>query len=115
MAQKIYTIDASGKVLGRLATEVAIMLAGKDKPDFVRYKDMGETVVIENVDKLKITGKKLEKKKYYHHTRYMGGLKEKPMGKLFHENPAEVFKRAVWGMLPKNKLRIKMIKRLQFK
>jgi large subunit ribosomal protein L13 len=113
MERKTHTIDAAGKVLGRLASEIAVLLRGKQKPDFVPYKDMGDFVVVKNVEKIKITGKKLEQKKYYRHSGYLGGLKEIPLKTLFKERPAEVFKKAVLGMLPKNKLRAKMIKRLK--
>lgn len=115
MKREIHTIDATGKVLGRLATEIAVLLRSKHKPDFVPYKDMGDFVVVKNVDKIKVTGKKIEKKKYYHHSGYLGGLKETPLKKLFEKNPAEVLRRAVWGMLPSNKLRPEQIKRLKFK
>lgn len=114
MERKTHTIDATGKVLGRLATEVAILLRGKHKPDFAPYKDMGDFVVVKHVDKIKFTGKKLESKIYYRHSGYLGSLKEIPLKKLFERNPAEVLKRAVWGMLPKNKLRPLQIKRLKF-
>ena len=114
MKREIHTIDATGKVLGRLATEIAVLLRGKHKPDFVPYKDMGDFVVVKNVDKIKVTGKKIEKKKYYRHSGYLGGLKEIPLKKLFEKNPAEVLRKAVWGMLPNNKLRPEQIKRLKF-
>lgn len=109
-----HTIDAEGKVLGRLAVDIADLLRGKNKPDFVRNKEMGDFVIVQNVDKMKITGKKIEQKKYYHHTGYLGGLKETPLKKLFPEKADEVLKRAVSGMLPKNKLRARQIKRLKF-
>ena len=115
MQRITHTIDATGKPLGRLAVEIAILLRGKHKPDFQPHKDMGDIVVVENVDKIKITGKKLKEKIYYHHSGYPGGLKQIPMETLFKKDPAQVLKRAVWGMLPKNKLRRKMIKRLKFK
>lgn len=113
MKRKTHTIDATGKVLGRLASEIAILLRGKHKPDFLPYKDMGDFVVVKNVGKLKITGKKIEQKKYFHHTGYLGGVKEISLKTLFKENPDQVFKKAVWGMMPKNKLRAEMIKRLK--
>lgn len=112
MQRKTHTIDAAGKVLGRLATKIAILLRGKNKPDFVLNKDMGDFVIVKNFDKIKFTGKKFEQKIYYHHTGYLGGLKETPLKKLFEKNPAEVLKKAVFGMLPKNKLRARQIKRL---
>jgi len=113
MERQTHTIDATGKVLGRLASEIVILLRGKQKPDFFPYKDMGDFVIVKNVGKLKITGKKLEKKKYYRHSEYIGGLKTIPLKKEFAERPAEVLRRAVLGMLPKNKLRSRMIKRLK--
>ena len=114
MKRETHTIDAADKVLGRLAVEIALLLRGKQKPAFVPYKDMGDFVVIKNVDKLKFTGKKMKQKKYYHHSGYMGGMKETPLEKLFGQRPQEVLKIAVFGMLPKNKLRSEMIKRLKF-
>jgi len=113
MERKIHTIDATGKVLGRLASEIAILLRGKHKPNFVPYKDMGDFVVVKNIEKLKFTGKKLEQKKYFRHSEYLGGVKEISLKKLFQEKPEEVLKMAVFGMLPKNKLRANMIKRLK--
>ena len=115
MKRETHTIDATDKVLGRLAAQIAILLRGKHKPDFVPYKDMGDFVNVKNVNKLKFTGKKIEQKKYYRHSRYWGGLKEISLKKLFAERPAEVLKKAVYRMLPKNKLRAKMIKRLKIK
>ena len=114
MKRQTYKIDAAGKVLGRLASEIAILLRGKQRPDFVNYQDMGDFVVISNVDKVKISGKKIEKKKYFHHTGYLGSLKEIPLRRILKENPANVLKKAVFGMLPKNKLRSRQIKRLKF-
>lgn len=113
MEHKTHTIDAEGKVLGRLAVQVALLLRGKQKPNFVLYKDMGDFVIVKNISKMKITGRKIEQKKYYRHSGYLGGIKETPLKKLLAENPAEVLKKAVWGMLPKNKLRPKQIKRLK--
>ena len=114
MKRDTHTIDATNKILGRLATQIAVLLRGKQKPDFVPYKDVGDFVIIKNVDKIKFTGKKMEQKKYYHHSGYLGGLKEVPLKKLFQADPAEVLRRAVWGMLPKNKLRAEQIKKLRF-
>ena len=113
MKRKTHMIDATGKVLGRLASEVAILLRGKHKPDFVPYKDIGDFVTVKNIKNLKITGKKMEQKEYFRHSGFLGGVKLTPLKKLFKANPAEVFKKAVYGMLPKNKLRAKMIKRLK--
>ena len=113
MKTKTHTIDATGKVLGRLASEIAVLLRGKHKPSFVPYKDMGDFVVVKNIAKLRFTGKKMEKKKYYRHSGYLGGLKEIPLKKIFEKTPAKVLKMAVFGMLPKNKLRAGQIKRLK--
>lgn len=112
--RQTYTIDAANKPLGRLAVEIAILLRGKHKADFVPYKDMGNFVVVKNVDKIKITGKKLKQKIYYRHSGYPGGLSETPMEKVIAEKGfGEVLRKAVWGMLPKNKLRARQIKRLK--
>lgn len=112
--RETHTIDASNKILGRLAVEIAILLRGKSKPDFAPNKDIGDFVIIKNADKITVTGKKFDNKIYYHHSGYLGGLKEIPFKKIFKDNPGEVIKRAIWGMLPKNKLRAKQIKRLKF-
>ena len=107
-------IDVKGKVLGRIATEIAVLLRGKDKPDFAPNKDIGDIIIIKNIKDIKVTGKKYDKKIYYHHSGYLGGLKEEPYKKIFEKNPGEVLRKAVYGMLPKNKLRDKQIKRLKF-
>lgn len=113
MERKTHTIDATGKAVGRLAADISVLLRGKNKPSFLPYLDNGDFVVIKNLDKIKILQKRSEKKIYYHHTSYMGGLKGISQKDLFKKNPAEVLKRAVYGMLPKNKLRPKQIKRLK--
>jgi large subunit ribosomal protein L13 len=112
--RQTHKIDATGKVLGRLASQIAILLMGKNKPNYDPSRDMGDFVIVKNVEKIKISGKKLEKEKYYRHSGYLGGLKEIPLKKIFKENPSQVLKKAVFGMLPKNRLRKKMIKRLKF-
>ena len=114
MKRETHTIDATGKVLGRLAVQIALLLRGKDKTGFAPYKDEGDFVVIKNVDKIKFTGKKMGQKQYFHHSGYLGGMKAIPLEKLFEQRPEEVLKIAVFGMLPKNKLRSVMIKRLKF-
>jgi large subunit ribosomal protein L13 len=113
MERKNYTIDATGRVLGRLAVQIAGLLRGKGKPEYVPYKDMGDVVIIKNIKEMKVTGKKADQKKYYHHSMYLGGLKEVSYKKLFEENPGEVLRKAVWGMLPKNTIRDEQIKRLR--
>ena len=109
------TIDAEGKALGRLAVEVAVALRGKNKPDFVPYKDMGDVVMVKNVDKMKFTGNKLENKNYFRFTGYLGNLKQATLKEfLIKRGPKEVLRIAVMGMLCKNKLRAQQIKRLKF-
>lgn len=110
-----HIIDADGKVLGRLAAQVADLLRGKTKTGFAPYKDMGDFVTIKNADRLKFTGKKFENKIYYRHSLYLGGLKSQTMKELHEKKGAkEIFRKAVMGMLTKNKLRAKQIKRLSF-
>jgi large subunit ribosomal protein L13 len=111
--RETHTIDAADRILGRLATEIAVILRGKHRPDFRPDLDRGDLVIVKNVDKLRFTGKKMDQKKYYHHSEYLGGLKIITLRQLFEKKPEEVLKRAVWGMLPKNKLRAKMIRRLK--
>jgi large subunit ribosomal protein L13 len=112
MKRDTHTINATDKVLGRLAAEIAVLLSGKHKPSFAPNTDMGDFVIVRNVGKIKITGKKIEQKKYFHHTGYIGHLKEIPLKTLYRKYPARVLQAAVLGMLPKNKLRAIMIKRL---
>ncbi len=114
MDRKTHKIDATDKSPGKLASNIAILLRGKNKPTFEAHRDMGDEVLVSNVAKMKITGRKLEQKKYYRHTGYPGGLRSENMGELMEKKPEEVLKRAVFGMLPKNKLRAKQIKRLKF-
>ncbi len=111
--RKIHQLDASGQVVGRLATKIAVILRGKNKADFLPYIDGGDAVEVGNCSKLKFTGKKLEQREYIWHTTHPGGLKRKKVRDVFINNPEEVLRRAVWGMLPKNKLRKEMIKRLK--
>lgn len=114
ITRKKHILDAEGRVLGRLASEIAILLRGKNKVDFAPHIDNGDIVEVKNADKIKVTGNKMENKIYYTHSNYPGGLKETKLKKLFNENPEEVLKKAVWNMLPKNKLRSRIIKRLKF-
>jgi large subunit ribosomal protein L13 len=102
--KKWWLINAEGKVLGRLATEIAILLRGKRKPEFVDFLDSGDFVVVINAEKVKVTGKKMEQKKYYAHSGYPGGIREKSFMELLENKPEEIIKKAVWGMIPKNKL-----------
>lgn len=110
---KIYKIDASEKKLGRLAAEVAVILRGKNKPDFLPHKLSDNKVVIFNTSKIVITGKKFEDKKYFRHSGYPGGIKEISYKDLFEKDPTEPLRKAIYGMLPKNKLRDKMMKNLK--
>lgn len=110
--RKISKIDASNKPLGRLASEVVLILRGKNKADFSRNTDGGDFVEVFNFDSVKITGNKMTQKKYYNHSGYPGGIKEINLKNLWAKNPKEILKKTVYGMLPKNKLRPKMIKRL---
>lgn len=113
--RKVISIDAENKPLGRLAVEVAVLLRGKNKPTFVPYKDMGDTVLVKNVDKMKFTGNKLEDKNYFRFTGYLGNLKKATMKEVINKKGAkEVLRMAVMGMLTKNKLRAQQIKRLRF-
>ena len=112
--RKIITIDAENKSLGRLAVEVAVSLRGKNKANFVPYKDVGDTVIVKNIDKMKYTGNKLENKNYFRFTGYLGNLKQATLKEfLIKKGPKEVLRKAVMGMLTKNTLRPKQIKRLK--
>lgn len=113
MERKTHNIDASGKVLGRMASQIAVLLRGKHRPDFLPNKDTGDFVVVKNADKIKLTGKKMEKKIYHHHTGYLGGLKKIPLKKIYERDSREILRKAVFGMLPKNKLRRVQIRRLK--
>ncbi|MCK9578345.1 50S ribosomal protein L13 [bacterium] len=112
--KEIYTIDAKDKVLGRLATEIVAILRGKNKPDYMPNKDSNNYVVIKNIEKIVVTGNKMENKTYFSHTGYLGGEKNTPMKVVFEKNPGEILIRAVSGMLPKNRLRDKQLKRIKF-
>lgn len=108
-----YVVDASDKVLGRLATQIANILRGKNKPIFTPHVDTGDFVVVINADKVRLTGRKLEQKTYYRHSGYPGGLKSTTAGKIKDNNPEFIIKHAVKGMLPHNKLGRKQIKKLK--
>ena len=111
--RKWWLIDADGKILGRLATEISILLQGKRNPEFVKFMDSGDFVVVINAEKVVITGKKLEQKKYYSHSGYPGGIKEKTLKELLEKNPEDVLRKAVQGMIPKSKLGRAMYKKLK--
>lgn len=111
--RKWYVVDAEGQTLWRLATKIATVLRGKNKVNFASHVDNWDFVVVINCDKFAVTGKKLTDKMYYRHTGYLGGLKETPLEKLLVKKPARALEAAVSGMLPKNKLRSDMMKRLK--
>jgi large subunit ribosomal protein L13 len=113
--RKTILIDAKDKPLGRLAVEVAVALRGKNKPSFVAYRDMGDTVMVQNIDQMKFTGNKLENKNYFRFTGYLGNMKQATLKEFLNKKgPKEVLRKAVMGMLTKNKLRALQIKRLKF-
>ena len=108
-----FVLDASDKVLGRLATKIADRIRGKDKPSFTPHTDGGDYVIVVNAEKIRVTGNKLTDKKYYTHSLYPGGLKTRTFKDLVEKNPEKIIKNAVKGMLPKNKLRKEIIKKLK--
>ena len=110
---KWYVIDAAGQVLGRVATRAATILSGKHRPQYAPFLVSGDHVVIVNAGKIKLTGQKLDNKVYRHHTLYPGGLREVAARRVFESKPEKMIREAVLGMLPKNKLRKRMVKRLK--
>lgn len=108
-----HVIDASGKILGRLATEVATILMGKNKPAFVPYLDTGDFVVVTNASKIQVSGKKAKDKVYTRHSGYPGGLKQETFDKMLVRKPDFIIEHAVKGMLPHNRLGSQMIKKLK--
>ncbi|MGQ0793151.1 MAG: 50S ribosomal protein L13 [Deltaproteobacteria bacterium] len=111
--KKWYLIDAENKTVGRIATKIAKILRGKDKPQFTPHADIGDFVIVINAEKVRFTGKKLTQKSYYWHTPYPGGLKSITAEKLLKEKPEEILEKAVWGMLPKTKWQDRLISRLK--
>lgn len=107
-----HLFDVKDKILGRVSTEIAKVLMGKSKPEFVNNLDCGDYAVVLNASQIKVTGKKEENKKYSRHSGYPGGYKEETLGKLRKRNPGDIIRYAVLGMLPQNKLRDRMLKRL---
>ena len=106
-------IDAKGQVLGKIAADIASILRGKTKPTYAPYMDAGDFVVVVNAEKIVLTGRKWSQKMYYHHSGYPGGIKGVSAEKLRQKRPEEIIRRAVWGMLPKNRLGRKLIKKLK--
>ncbi len=111
--KKWYVVDAENKVLGRLASEIAFRLRGKHKPTFSPFMDNGDFIIVTNADKIQLTGNKLDDKKYYRHTGYMGGIKEASAKELLVKHPTMLITKAVKGMLPKNKLGRAQLKKLK--
>ena len=110
--RKWYVVDAEGCTLGRLASGVASVLRGKNKPQFTPHVDTGDYVIVVNAEKIKVTGKKLDQKIYYHHSDYVGGMKEQTLKEKLAKKPEDVIYLAVKGMLPKGPLGRSMIKKL---
>ena len=110
--RKWYVVDATGYTLGRLASEVAKVLRGKNKPIFTPHIDTGDYVIIVNAEKIKVTGKKLDQKIYYHHSDYVGGMKETTLREMLAKKPEKVVELAVKGMLPKGPLGREMFTKL---
>ena len=110
--RKWYVVDAEGQTLGRLAAEVAKVLRGKNKPECTPHIDTGDNVIVINAEKIKVTGKKLDQKVYYHHSDYVGGMKETTLREMMAKKPEQVIELAVKGMLPKGPLGRTMIKKL---
>tara|TARA_B100000989_G_C19387830_1_gene404403 strand:- start:58 stop:486 length:429 start_codon:yes stop_codon:yes gene_type:complete len=108
-----FVLDASDRVLGRLATKIADRIRGKDKPSFTPHTDGGDYVIVVNAEKVKVTGSKFTDKKYHTHSLYPGGLKTRTFKDLNEKNPEKIIENAVKGMLPKNKLRKEIIKKLK--
>jgi large subunit ribosomal protein L13 len=111
--RKWYVVDAEGKVLGRLASEIATRLRGKHKPNFSSHMDVGDFIVVVNAEKVKLTGNKLEDKMYYHHSGYIGGLREQTAKEVLEKKPEELLRSAVKGMLSKNSLGREQFKKLK--
>jgi large subunit ribosomal protein L13 len=108
-----YVVDAEGKTLGRLATQIADTLRGKTKPQYTPHVDTGDFVVVVNAEKIAVTGKKLDDKIYYRHTGYPGGIKQRTLREQLERRPTEVLRDAVKGMLPKNRLAARQLTKLK--
>jgi len=111
--RKWYVVDAQRQILGRLASEIAIRLRGKHKPNYSTFQDTGDFVIVVNADKVRLTGKKLEEKKYYNHSGYIGGIRERTAKEILEKSPEELLYKAVKGMLPKNSLGRAQLKKLK--
>jgi large subunit ribosomal protein L13 len=106
-------VDASGKTLGRLATQIADALRGKRKPDYTPHVDVGDFVIVVNAERISVSGKKREEKRYYRHSGYPGGLRSRTLGEMLERRPEEVIRRAVKGMLPRNRLGRAQLRKLK--
>ena len=113
ITRKWFVVDASGKTLGRLATEAASMLAGKKNPKYTPFIDMGDHVIVVNAEKIAVTGNKRADKRYYRHSGYPGGLRSRSLEEMLQRRPEEVIRLAVKGMLPRNRLARKQITKLK--
>jgi large subunit ribosomal protein L13 len=113
IARKWFLVDADGKTLGRLASEIAKVLRGKHKPIYSPHLDVGDYVVVVNAERIAVTGRKMDQKMYYRHTGYPGGVRETNLSGLLARHPTQALKFAVRGMLPKNRLGRKMIRKLK--
>ncbi|MDL2295809.1 50S ribosomal protein L13 [Lachnospiraceae bacterium OttesenSCG-928-E19] len=110
--RKWYVVDAEGQTLGRMASEIAKVLRGKNKPEFTPHADLGDYVIVVNAEKIKVTGKKMDQKIYYHHSDYVGGMRETTLKEMMAKKPEKVVELAVKGMLPKGPLGRAMIQKL---
>ena len=111
--QRWFVVDAEGQTLGRLATRIADTLRGKDKPTYTPHVDTGDFVVVVNAEKIQVTGKKLDEKLYYRHSGYPGGLRSRTLAEQLERRPTEVIRKAVKGMLPRNRLARRQITKLK--
>ena len=111
--RKWYVVDAEGQTLGRLATQIARVLRGKNKAQYTPHIDTGDFVVVINADRIEVTGRKAEQKIYYRHTGYPGGLKEVSYERMMDRKPTEIVRKAVWGMMPKSRLARAQFKKLK--
>lgn len=108
-----HVIDAEGKTLGRLSSEIAVLLQGKHRPTYVPYMNTGDYVIVTNVEKVLVTGRKMDQKIYYRHSGYQGGLREETLTRVLQRTPTRAIKQAVKGMLPKNAMGRRMLSRLK--
>lgn len=112
LEKKWYIVDAEGKTLGRMSSEIAKVLRGKNKPEYTPFVDTGDYVIVVNADKIKVSGKKLDQKIYYRHSDYVGGMKSATLREMLDRRPEKVVELAVRGMLPKGPLGRQMLKKL---